>query len=94
MSKAKMIVLGVAMILAAIGGAVVAFLDNDPATTVDPAAVVEQVKQGVETIREATDAEDVVADESATGAAVTDTANAENTATPAGAANTATADSD
>jgi len=51
MSKAKKIALGIAIILAAIASAVVAFLDDDPATKVEPGKVVEEVNEGVNEIK-------------------------------------------
>jgi len=52
MNTWKKWVIGIAIILAAIAGAVVKLLDGDPNTNPDPAAVVAEVKKGVDTIRE------------------------------------------
>jgi hypothetical protein len=43
--------LGIAIILAAVAGAVVAYFDGDPETKVDPQAVVAGVSDGVGVIR-------------------------------------------
>jgi len=43
--------LGLLMILAALAAAAVAFLDNDPATKVDAGKTIEQVKEGIEVIK-------------------------------------------
>lgn len=44
-------VLGLAIILAAVAGAAVAYFDGDPETVVDPKAVVSGVSEGVDVIR-------------------------------------------
>ena len=57
MSKAKKIALGIVIILAAIAGALVALLDNDPLTKPDIGQVIEDVQEGVDIIKDAGDAE-------------------------------------
>ena len=55
MSNAKKWALGIGLILAAIAGAVVAYLDNDPATVVKPGEVIESVKEGINVIKKKDD---------------------------------------
>ena len=50
-TKTKNLVLGIAMILAAIAGAVVYFFDGDPETVVEPKKVIEKVIEGVDVIK-------------------------------------------
>lgn len=55
----KKIILGVAIILAAIAGAIVAYLDDDPETVVDIPGVYHEVQDGVGTIKAGAVQEDV-----------------------------------
>jgi len=49
--KTKNLVLGIAMILAALAGAVVYFLDGNPETVVKPGEVIESVMDGIDVMK-------------------------------------------
>ena len=52
MSKAKAIAYGIGLILAAVGGFLVAALDDDAGTKPDPVKMIEGVKAGVGVVKE------------------------------------------
>ncbi|MBN2714104.1 MAG: hypothetical protein JXR97_16920 [Planctomycetes bacterium] len=58
MNKAKKIILGVAIILAALAGAIIAVLDNDESPKLDTGATIEKVKEGVDVIKTAGDSDE------------------------------------
>jgi len=62
MKKARNIILGIAIILAAIGAAVAALLDNDPLTKPDIKEVIIEVREGVEIIKGDEEKEEVAAE--------------------------------
>lgn len=51
--KTKKLIVGIAMILAAMAGAAIAVFDDDPNTKVDVKETIEKVNEGVDTIKDA-----------------------------------------
>lgn len=51
MANWKKWLLGIALVLAAVAGALIAWLDGDPATTPDVPGTIKQVQEGVNVIR-------------------------------------------